>query len=152
MHMNTPHIGKWSLRTPDTGEYVTDLSAIFALASCNSETLKNFRLKIAGVTDVEDVHDEDPRKLITTSSVIHVQSLDHGFIGFTTDRLHEYICDLSDMDPKWQQAINQATAAKIALEERADTIRLRVIEPRQVKEVEVEKKTSRKKSAKAVNL
>ena len=134
MHNNTPHIGNWSLRTPN-GEYVTNAQAIFALMTCNSNSLSDFNLKLAGRTKVEDPHDEDPRKMMTTSSIIGVKSLGSGLFGLTTDRLHEYIVDVLDVDPEWQQIISAVGIE--ATEEKG--IRLKIIEPRKVKEIEVKK-------------
>ena len=88
MHTNTPRMGNWSLRNPQ-GEYVTDVAAIFAFASYDSETLRKFNLRLAGKTEVDDPHDEDPYRKITISTILGVKVHEGGLLEVITDRYHE---------------------------------------------------------------
>ncbi len=106
MHTNTPHMGNWSLRTPN-GEYVTDAKEIFAFASSDSDSLRKFNVRLAGTIEVNDIHNEDPYEKITTSSILGVRSLDGGLLEVITDRYHEYILNWSGIDPGWKREIDQ---------------------------------------------
>ena len=105
MHGRTPRLGGWSLRTAK-GEYVTDVATIFALMSQNSKELAKFQTRLAGKTIVDEL-DEDPVRVLTTSSVIDCRLLKEGTMGFTTSRLHEYIVRIEDVDPEWAEIIEK---------------------------------------------
>ena len=138
MHTNTPRMGNWSLRNPQ-GEYVTDVAAIFAFASYDSETLRKFNLRLAGKTEVDDPHDEDPYRKITISTILGVKVHEGGLLEIITDRYHEYIVEWSGVDPEWKKQIEQVAGGE-------ENSFFRLIESRSIK-----KKTSKKESKKAAN-
>lgn len=134
MHTNTPRMGNWSLRNPQ-GEYVTDVAAIFAFASYDSETLRKFNLRLAGKTEVDDPHDEDPYKKITISTILGVKVHEGGLLEVITDRYHEYVVEWSGVDPEWKKQIEQVAGGE-------ENSFFRLIESRSIK-----KKTFKKKAA-----
>lgn len=138
MHTNTPRMGNWSLRNPQ-GEYVTDVAAIFAFASYDSETLRKFNLRLAGKTEVDDPHDEDPYRKITISTILGVKVHEGGLLEIITDRYHEYVVEWSGVDPEWKKQIEQVAGGE-------ENSFFRLIESRSIK-----KKTSKKASKKAAN-
>ena len=138
MHTNTPRMGNWSLRNPQ-GEYVTDVAAIFAFASYDSETLRKFNLRLAGKTEVDDLHDEDPYRKITISTILGVKVHEGGLLEVITDRYHEYVVEWSGVDPEWKKQIEQVAGGE-------ENSFFRLIESRSIK-----KKTSKKESKKAAN-
>ena len=138
MHTNTPRMGNWSLRNPQ-GEYVTDVAAIFAFASYDSETLRKFNLRLAGKTEVDDPHDEDPYRKITISTILGVKVHEGGLLEVITDRYHEYVVEWSGVDPEWKKQIEQVAGGE-------ENSFFRLIESRSIK-----KKTSKKESKKAAN-
>ncbi len=138
MHTNTPRMGNWSLRNPQ-GEYVTDVAAIFAFASYDSETLRKFNLRLAGKTEVDDPHDEDPYRKITISTILGVKVHEGGLLEIITDRYHEYVVEWSGVDPEWKKQIEQVAGGE-------ENSFFRLIESRSIK-----KKTSKKESKKAAN-
>ena len=138
MHTNTPRMGNWSLRNPQ-GEYVTDAKAIFAFASYDSETLRKFNLRLAGKTEVEDPHDEDPYKKITISTILGVKVHEGGLLEVITDRYHEYIVEWSGVDPEWKAEIEKADGGE-------DSSFFRLIESKTIK-----KKASKEAKKKAAN-
>lgn len=138
MHTNTPRMGNWSLRNPQ-GEYVTDVAAIFAFASYDSETLRKFNLRLAGKTEVDDPHDEDPYRKITISTILGVKVHEGGLLEIITDRYHEYIVEWSGVDPEWKKQIEQVAGGE-------ENSFFRLIESRSIK-----KKTSKKESKKVAN-
>ena len=138
MHTNTPRMGNWSLRNPQ-GEYVTDAKAIFAFASYDSETLRKYNLRLAGKTEVDDPHDEDPYRKITISTILGVKVHEGGLLEVITDRYHEYIVEWSGVDPEWKAKIEEADGGE-------ENSFFRLIESRSIK-----KKTSKKESKKAAN-
>ncbi len=138
MHTNTPRMGNWSLRNPQ-GEYVTDVAAIFAFASYDSEALRKFNLRLAGKTEVDDPHDEDPYRKITISTILGVKVHEGGLLEVITDRYHEYVVEWSGVDPEWKKQIEQVAGGE-------ENSFFRLIESRSIK-----KKTSKKESKKAAN-
>ena len=134
MHTNTPRMGNWSLRNPQ-GEYVTDVAAIFAFASYDSETLRKFNLRLAGKTEVDDPHDEDPYRKITISTILGVKVHEGGLLEIITDRYHEYVVEWSGVDPEWKKQIEQVAGGE-------ENSFFRLIESRSIK-----KKTLKKKAA-----
>ena len=132
MHTNTPRMGNWSLRNPQ-GEYVTDVAAIFAFASYDSEALRKFNLRLAGKTEVDDPHDEDPYRKITISTILGVKVHEGGLLEVITDRYHEYVVEWSGVDPEWKKQIEQVAGGE-------ENSFFRLIESRSIK-----KKTSKSK-------
>lgn len=138
MHTNTPRMGNWSLRTP-SGEYVTDANQIFAFASYDSETLRKFNLRLAGKTEVDDPHDEDPYKKITISTILGVRVHEGGLLEVITDRYHEYLVEWTGVDPNWKAEIEKASGGE-------NTI-IRILESKTIKK----KKASKEAKTIAVN-
>lgn len=131
-------MGNWSLRNPQ-GEYVTDAKAIFAFASYDSETLRKYNLRLAGKTEVDDPHDEDPYKKITISTILGVKVHEGGLLEVITDRYHEYIVEWSGVDPEWKAKIEKADGGE-------ENAWFRLIESKTVK-----KKASKEAKKKAAN-
>lgn len=126
MHTNTPRMGNWSLRNPQ-GEYVTDAKAIFAFASYDSEALRKFNLRLAGKTEVEDPHDEDPYTKTTVSTILGVRVHEGGLLEVITDRYHEYVVEWSGVDQSWKEAIEEAS------EDSTNNMFFRLIESKNIK-------------------
>ena len=137
MHTNTPHMGNWSLRNPQ-GEYVVDAKAIFAFASFDSESLRKHNIRLAGITEVEDPHDEDPYDKVTKSTILGVKPHEGGLLEVITDRYHEYVIEWSGVDPKWKDAIEKASGD-------GENMFFRLIESKNIK------KKASKEAKKAVN-